>query len=158
MAIVISPERPDRRDASALVAELERELAAAYAVESRHGYAVDTLIARGVEFFVARLDGEPAGCGGIEFFGQDYGELKRMFVRPAFRRRGVSRAMLVHLLGVARARGVPAVRLETGIHQHAAIALYESAGFARIAPFPPYFDDPVSRCYELRLQPAAPAP
>jgi putative acetyltransferase len=151
MAIEIVGERPDRPDASALIGELEAELAARYAVESRHGYAVETLIARGVEFFVARLDGVPAGCGGIEFVGDEYGELKRMFVRPACRRRGVSRAMLQHLLDVARRRGVPLVRLETGIHQHAAIALYESAGFYRIPPFGPYFDDPVSRCYELSL-------
>jgi GNAT superfamily N-acetyltransferase len=152
MAIEISAERPDRSDASALILELESELASTYAVESRHGYAVDTLIARGVEFFVARVDGAPAGCGGIELVGSEYGELKRMFVRPAFRRRGVSRALLAHLIGVARHRGVPIVRLETGIHQRAAIALYESAGFRRIRPFGPYFDDPVSRCYELALQ------
>jgi putative acetyltransferase len=63
----------------------------------------------------------------------------------------VSRAILDHLLGVARTRGVPLARLETGVHQHAAIALYESAGFRRIPPFGPYFDDPVSRCYELAL-------
>jgi GNAT superfamily N-acetyltransferase len=149
--ITISAERPDRPDATALIVELERELAANYAVESRHGYAVDTLIARGVEFFVARVDGVPAGCGGIEIVGREYGELKRMFVRPPFRRLGVSKAILAHLIDVARSRGVPLVRLETGIHQHAAIALYESAGFYRIPPFGPYFDDPVSRCYERRL-------
>lgn len=149
--IAILAERPDRPDASALIGELEGELARQYAVESRHGYAVDTLIARGVEFVVARVDGQPAGCGGIEIVGRDYGELKRMFVRPAFRRRGVSRAILNHLIQIGRDRGMPVVRLETGIHQHAAIALYESAGFYRIPPFGPYFDDPVSRCYELRL-------
>jgi putative acetyltransferase len=152
MAIVVSAERPDQPDATALIVELESELAASYAVESRHGYAVETLVARGVEFFVARVDGAPAGCGGIEFVGGEYGELKRMFVRPAFRGRGIARALLDHLLGVARGRGVPLVRLETGVHQHAAIALYESAGFRRIPPFGPYFDDPVSRCYELALR------
>jgi putative acetyltransferase len=151
MTIVVDAARPDQPDAAALIVELESELAATYAVESRHGYAVDTLIARGVEFFVARVDGAPAGCGGIELVGREYGELKRMFVRPSFRGRGVSRAILDHLLGVARTRCVPLVRLETGIHQHAAIALYESAGFRRIPPFGPYFDDPVSRCYELAL-------
>ncbi len=150
-AIEIAAVRPDHPDATALIVELETELAASYAVESRHGYAVETLIARGVEFFVARVDGVPAGCGGIEIVGAEYGELKRMFVRGAFRRRGVSRALLSHLIAVARERGVPLVRLETGIHQHAAIALYEAAGFRRIAPFGPYFDDPVSRCYELRI-------
>src|SRR3954466_13984808 len=109
-AIVVSAERPDQTDASALILELESELAQHYAVESRHGYAVETFIARGVEFFVARIDGAAAGCGGIEFVGDDYGELKRMFVRPGFRRRGVSRAVLDALLARARERGVPLLR------------------------------------------------
>ncbi len=148
MTITVSSERPDAPDAFALIGELEDELAAAYAVESRHGYSVDKLIARGVEFFVARVDGQPAGCGGIEIVGAEYGELKRMFVRPSFRGRGISKAILDHLLGVARKRGVPVVRLETGIHQRAAIALYEAAGFYRIPPFGPYHADPVSLCYE----------
>jgi len=150
-AIAIAAERPDRPDAASLVGELENELAAKYAVESRHGYAVETLIARGVEFFVARVGGEPAGCGGIEIVGRDYGELKRMYVRPQFRRQGVSKAILEHLLQVARDRGVPLVRLETGVHQQAAIALYEAAGFRRIPPFGPYVDDPVSLCYERKV-------
>jgi len=150
-AIAIAAERPDRPDAASLVGELENELAAKYAVESRHGYAVETLIARGVEFFVARVGGEPAGCGGIEIVGRDYGELKRMYVRPQFRLQGVSKAILEHLLQVARDRGVPLVRLETGVHQQAAIALYEAAGFRRIPPFGPYVDDPVSLCYERKV-------
>jgi len=150
-AIAIAAERPDRPDAASLVGELENELAAKYAVESRHGYAVETLIARGVEFFVARVGGEPAGCGGIEIVGRDYGELKRMYVRPQFRPQGVSKAILEHLLQVARDRGVPLVRLETGVHQQAAIALYEAAGFRRIPPFGPYVDDPVSLCYERKV-------
>jgi ribosomal protein S18 acetylase RimI-like enzyme len=43
------------------------------------------------------------------------------------------------------------IRLETGIHQREAIALYEARGFRKIPPFGPYRDDPVSLCYELRL-------
>ncbi len=51
----------------------------------------------------------------------------------------------------ALAHGITLLRLETGIHQKAAIRLYESLGFQRIPPFPPYFEDPLSRCYEKRL-------
>ena len=59
--------------------------------------------------------------------------------------------MLDHLVEHARQRGLTLVRLETGIHQREAIALYEGRGFRKIPPFGPYRDDPVSLCYELRL-------
>ena len=153
MQTSIGRERPDAPDAAALVEELESELAEHYPVESRHGYSVQKLIAQGVLFFVLRCDDRPAGCGGIQFVGSEYGELKRMFVRPEFRGRGLSKIILEHLIAVARERGVALVRLETGIHQHAAIALYEGSGFYQIPPFGPYREDPVSRCYEKRLEP-----
>jgi ribosomal protein S18 acetylase RimI-like enzyme len=74
-----------------------------------------------------------------------------MYVRPSFRGRGFGKQMLDHLTSYARARGVPLLRLETGIHQHAAIALYEREGFQRIPPFANYREDPLSRCYEKRI-------
>lgn len=151
METIITPEKPDSADARLLIAELEAELSSRYPAESRHGYSVEKLMAQRVEFFVMRCDGAPAGCGGIQFFDGEYGELKRMFVRPSFRGIGLSKIMLEWLTTLARSRGVNVVRLETGIHQHAAIALYETAGFYQIPPFPPYRKDPVSRCYEKRL-------
>jgi len=72
-------------------------------------------------------------------------------VRPAFRGRGLAKLMVDHLVDHARSRGVGVMRLETGIHQHAAIALYERMGFSRIPPFGEYTDDPLSRCYERRV-------
>jgi putative acetyltransferase len=59
--------------------------------------------------------------------------------------------MLDHLAEYARSRGVVLLRLETGIHQHAAIRLYESYGFQSIPPFGEYNEDPLSRCYEKRI-------
>ena len=53
----ITPERPDTTDARALIAELEAQLEPLYPSESRHGYAVEKLIAQGVAFFVIRHDG-----------------------------------------------------------------------------------------------------
>jgi GNAT superfamily N-acetyltransferase len=153
MALVISPERPDSPDAAALVEELEAHLASRYPAESRHGFSVRRLVDEGVVFFVARLDGEPAGCGGILFVDEDggYGEVKRMYVRPGHRGEGVGRRVLDRLLDEARSRGVLLVRLETGIDQREAIGLYESVGFRECPPFGPYRDDPLSPCYELRL-------
>jgi GNAT superfamily N-acetyltransferase len=148
---VITPEDPASPDATALIAELDAHLEALYPRESRHGFSVQKLIADSVAFFVIRDSGVPAGCGGIKLFGTEYGEIKRMYVRPQFRGLGLARQLLDYLTDYARAHGVGVLRLETGIHQHAAIRLYEREGFRRIPPFGPYTDDPVSRCYEKRI-------
>lgn len=151
MSAIITAERPDTPEARALIDELQTHLESFYPPESRHGFNVDRLIKEGVAFFVVRADGHPAGCGGIKLFGREYGELKRMYVRPGFRGAGFGKLLVDHLAAHARANGVTLLRLETGIHQRAAIRLYEREGFYRIPPFGPYTDDPVSRCYEKSL-------
>ena len=127
MAAVISPEHPGSPDATALIAELDAHLEPLYPSKSRHGFSVQKLIADSVAFFVIREGDAPAGCGGIKLFGTEYGEVKRMCVRPAFRGVGLAKLLLEHL------------------------RLYEQVGFQRIPPFGPYRDDPVSRCYEKRI-------
>lgn len=153
MTVVISEERPDTPDAVALIEELDAHLAPLYPVESRHGFSVEKLLRDGVRFFVARDAGSPAGCGGILLVGQEYAEVKRMYVRPAFRGRRIGQRVLDHLIEHARRQGLTVIRLETGIHQREAVALYERSGFRRIPPFGPYRADPVSLCYEKRLSP-----
>jgi len=148
--VTIVRERADHAEAIALIEELESVLSPSYAPESRHGYSVDKLIKEGVHFFVARMAGKPAACGGIQFY-EDFGELKRMYVRDAWRGQGLGFAMLEHLAKHARANGCALLRLETGIHQHEAIKLYQRWGFGRIEAFPPYKPDPVSIFYEKRL-------
>ena len=151
MPTTISEERPDSPEAAALILELEDVLAPLYPQARRHGYSIDKLLSQGVAFFVARHDGAPAGCGGVQLFGAEYGELKRMYVRPAFRGAGLARALLDHLAGYCRQRRVTLLRLETGIYQVEAIRLYERFGFQRIPPFGPYHEDPLSRCYEKKI-------
>lgn len=150
-AITITREPPDSPDAQSLIAELDTLLEPLYPTRSRHGYTVAKLIDRQVHFFLIRHNGTPAGCGGIQFFGSEYGEIKRMYVRPEFRGLGLGRQMLNHLERYAQQHDINVLRLETGIHQHEAIALYEQFGFQRIPPFGEYFQDPVSRCYEKRV-------
>jgi putative acetyltransferase len=151
MSAIIMPERPDTDDAQALIAELESELEPLYPRESRHGFSVERLLAEGVAFFVIRENGTPAGCGGVKLFGMEYGEVKRMYVRPKFRGLGLAKLMLDHLADYARNHSVRLLRLETGIHQQAAIQLYECMGFQRIPPFGEYKEDPLSRFYEKRI-------
>jgi ribosomal protein S18 acetylase RimI-like enzyme len=154
MSALITAERPDTPDAIALITELEAVLAPLYPPASRHGLSVARLIAEAVPFFVMRSDGMAAGCGGVQLVGTTYGEIKRMYVRPAFRGRGLAKLLLTHLAEYARAHEVPLLRLETGVHQHEAIGLYERMGFHRIPPFGVYTDDPLSVFYEQALTPS----
>jgi GNAT superfamily N-acetyltransferase len=151
MRAAVVEERPDSADARALIAELESELAPLYPSESRHGYSVEKLIAEGVAFFLVRDGGAPVACGGVQLFGTEYGEIKRMYVRPGHRGKGYARLLLDHLAGYAMRLGAPLLRLETGVHQRAAISLYERAGFRSIPPFGSYRPDPLSRFYEKRI-------
>jgi GNAT superfamily N-acetyltransferase len=151
MSVEITHERPDSEAAMELIAELEAHLSPLYPAESRHGYSVEKLLGEGVAFFVIRYDDHPAGCGGLQLFGSEYGEVKRMYIRPAFRGLGLGKLMIEHLAAYARSQGAGRLRLETGIHQHAAIGLYERMGFVRIGPFGAYRDDPLSRFYEKPL-------
>ena len=149
--IEITLERPDSADAQTLIAELEAYLIPLSPPESRHGYSIDKLIREDVPFSIIRSNGTPAGCGGVKLFGTDYGEIKRMYVRPQFRGLGFAKLMLERLADFARSRGVSTLRLETGIAQRDAIALYERAGFQCIPPFGEYKLDPLSRFYEKRI-------
>ena len=151
VSALIEEERPDTPDALALIAELEDVLDPLYPRESRHGYSVEKLLREQVTFFVVREDGAAAGCGGVQLFGSDYGELKRMYVRPEFRGRGLGKLMLNQLAEYAHKNGVGLLRLETGIHQKEAIGLYEGFGFKRIPPFGEYKPDPLSIFYEKRI-------
>jgi putative acetyltransferase len=152
MPAIITQERPDTPDAIALIMELEAVLEPLYPQESRHGLSVERLIHEGVAFFVLRADGTAAACGGVKLFGTDYGEVKRMYVRPEFRGQGFAKQILDHLAEYAQAQGVNLLRLETGIYQHEAVGLYERMGFHRVGPFGDYWDDPLSIFYEKSLK------
>ena len=149
MPIVITEERPDTPDALQLLAELDEALEhMPYPRESRHAFSVEKLLREGVAFFVTRHDESPAGCGGIKLFGAEYGEVKRMYVRPEFRGLGLGKRMLDHLMEYAQIQGVGILRLETGIYQTDAIALYERWGFRKCPPFGEYREDPLSLYFE----------
>jgi putative acetyltransferase len=132
-----------------LIGELDAVLGAAYEPHQRHGLSIAALFEPHVRFFVARLDGVAAGCGGVALF-DDYAEVKRMYTRPAARGRGLAKAVLRRIEEEARAAGKPVLRLETGPYQREAIGLYQSSGFARRGPFDHYAQMP-ARNVELSL-------
>ena len=96
--------------------------------------------------------GRAIGCGGIARFDDRRGEVKRMYVVPEARGRGLGRRLLEELEAQARALGYTSVVLETGDRQPEALGLYESAGFARIPCYPPYDSRALSLCFEKRLE------
>ena len=98
-------------------------------------------------------DAVPVGCGGIRSIGPSRVELKRMWVEPEARGRGVARALLERLEDEARGLGFTEVWLETGTEQPEAISLYESAGYEAVPHFGRYRDEPKVRSYGKRLTP-----
>lgn len=124
-------------EARALVEELETELSGSYAAEQRHGLSLAQIFQPNILFFIARLDGNPVGCGGVAL-DDGFAELKRMFVRPRARGTGTAQAILAHLEAQARDRGYTHLTLETGDILEPAIRLYERAGFKRCAAFGHY--------------------
>ena len=108
-------------------------------------------------FFVGYVDGEPVATGAwrrtsVEAFGTtSSAEIKRMYVAPSGRGRGLARLMLAHLEADAQAHGAEAMVLETGTRQPEAIALYLSSGYVDVPAFGHYKDEPISRCYGKRL-------
>jgi putative acetyltransferase len=148
MDVTIEMERPDTPEGRELIDELEAYIGPMYPRESQHGYTVEQLVEEGVHFFMVRVDGRPVGCGGIQLRGSEYGELKRMYIRPSHRGHGLARMLIDRLAAQAAEHDVPLLRLETGINQVEAIGLYESMGFVPVPAFPPYESDPLSVFYE----------
>lgn len=104
--------------------------------------------------WVAWAGTEALGCVALQALAPDTAELKRMYVRPEARGRGVARRLTTHAISVASALGYARLRLGTLATMHAAQRLYTSVGFQRIAPYRPVeFGD--TWFYELTL--AAPA-
>lgn len=109
-------------------------------------------------FFVAYDDsGAPVGCGGLRELPGNEAEVKRMFVMPAHRGTGVSRAILLELELFGRERGWSRLVLETGDRQPDAVRFYEREGFTRIPNFAYYADSEHSLCYEKALFAVDPA-
>lgn len=149
--MIINTETPDQLDVRAMLEKLDAYCAALYPAESNHLLDIDALLKGDVLFLVARdIDGAAVGCAALANRGA-YGEVKRMYVDEARRGLGTGRKLLEHLAMFARMSGLSELKLETGIHQPAAIALYENAGFSRCEPFGDYRPDPLSLFMEKRL-------
>lgn len=121
--------------------------------ESVHAMPIERLRAPDVTFFSAWDGDQLAACGAIKHLDDSHGELKSMRADPAWRGKGAGKAVLHHLLEVARARGYNRVSLETGRPEPflPARRLYESHGFVPCPPFGDYVEDDFSVCMTLEL-------
>ncbi len=102
-------------------------------------------------FFIARLDAAAVGCGCFRELKPGVCELKRMYVDPAHRGKGIGRLILKTLENEARAVGYSSAVLETALRQPEAIGLYESAGWRRISNFGGHAKPELSVCFEKKL-------
>ena len=150
MTIAIAPGDPTDPQVARMIGDSDRYYADLYPAESNHLLDPASLRAPNVLFLVAR-DGETI-CGfGAVVATPPYGEIKRMYVDRAARRRGIGRDLLVALEQRARQLRLTCLRLETGVRQREAIALYAANGFAEIGPFGDYAPDPHSTYMEKSL-------
>ncbi|TNC11726.1 GNAT family N-acetyltransferase [Methylobacterium terricola] len=151
MATTIQIEDPGAPEILAMLEDGEAFAASLYPAESNHFPSIDALRSSQIRFFVARdRHGQPLGTGAVAL-NDGWAEIKRMWVIPAARGRGLSRAILEHLETEVRSAGISLIRLETGISNRDALALYERAGFERRPPFADYRPDPLSVFMEKRL-------
>ena len=102
-------------------------------------------------FLAVRDEGRAVACGGVARFDETRAELKRMYVVPGARGRGLGRLLLEALEDEARKLGYAGIVLETGKDQAEALGLYTSAGYEPIPCYEPYAGQPISRCFEKRL-------
>jgi putative acetyltransferase len=137
---------------SQLMHELSVELGALYDDDGVGNFTAAQVMVPRSAFVVAWIGDEAVGCGAIRPMAEPHvAEVKRMYVRPAMRGKGISRRMLLTLEGLAKEFDYTTLRLETGLRQPQAIGLYESEGYRRIPCFGDYALDPLSVCYEKQL-------
>ena len=134
--------------AQELIRSLNAELSARYPEEGATHFrlqADEVAEGRGA-FLVAYQASTPVGCGAVRVIGEAVGEIKRMYVSPAVRGRGVGIAILDALEAEARGLGIRRLVLETGVRQQEALALYQRVGYSPIPAFGEYLDSPLSLC------------
>lgn len=135
---VFRAARLDDAESKRLLADYQAELAG-------HGIVLDRTEGGGVGpeelapphglFLLVEVDGRPVACGGVRRLDAGTAEVKRMYVAPAARGRGVARGLLARLEKEGRSLGCRVVRLDTGLHMDAALALYLSSGYREIPDY-----------------------
>ena len=149
--ITIQSANPSAPEVRQLIDQLDAYHYALYPADSLHLLPIEELHQAHVSFRTITVDGQLAGCGAMLNQGNDYAEIKRLFVLPAFRGMKLGQRLLAELETLARAAGLAKAMLETGVFQPEALGLYEKAGYQRRGPFGDYAFHPLCVFMEKRL-------
>ena len=149
----VSVERVDPREAaiSRMIADLDAYQASLYPPESNHLVDVEKLAGRDYFFIAAMEGGQPKAIASYKRMEKGYVEIKRLYVPEPYRGRKLAKRLMAALEKRAREEGFSEARLETGIHQHAAIRVYEKMGYHKTGPFGSYRQDPLSVFMQKKL-------
>ncbi len=148
---------PIDADVSKLIRQLDEYQLSIYPTESSHLDSVEEL-RRPEVFFIGAFEGRQlVGTGAVKHISDDrekigYGEIKRVFVEKSHRKKGISRLIMEHLENHLVEKGIQIARLETGIYQPEALALYQRSGYRKRSLFGDYpKHDPLSVFMEKQL-------
>jgi GNAT superfamily N-acetyltransferase len=145
--VLIQSRPPTDPELAALVVSQQRELR-----ELDGGLDGQvTVVRHDVRYLVCVVDGRVVACGGVQGIDGATAEIKRMYVRPAYRGRSIARHLLIALEELAYAAGHTVLRLETASYLPAALRLYATSGYGEIPVYGEYVDNPYSVCFEKRL-------
>ncbi|WP_440056321.1 GNAT family N-acetyltransferase (plasmid) [Pseudoalteromonas sp. T1lg65] len=134
-------------------ADIDRLMNRLYPIASDQSLSLEELNQPNVYAVGLQNDEGIVACGAIvkQFDKRLYGEIKRLYVKPSYRGKGLSKRIMQILLHYAGEAQIPLIRLETGINQTEAISLYESLGFERCERFGFYRDNPLSVFMSLSI-------
>jgi GNAT superfamily N-acetyltransferase len=140
--------------AQQLILALNSELESRYPEEGANFFRLDPDEVREGNggFFVAYLDAAPVGCGAVRLIEPSIAEIKRMYVAPELRGRGIGGRMVERLEAEAVRLGVRRIVLETGPRQPDAIAMYARAGFVQIPLYGEYIGSNFSVCMAKEVE------
>jgi GNAT superfamily N-acetyltransferase len=147
--------RGDARSAEAieLMNRLTAELTARYDFldDGTGNFSPEDADVPGAAFLIGRVSEEAVACAALRPMSPGMGEIKRVYVVPAFRGRRFGHMLLAEIERVAAEIGYHTLRLETGTRQPESLALYEKAGYRRIPNYEPYVESHWSVCFEKCL-------
>lgn len=142
---------PTLPEARALINDLDRYLGELYQPDDNHLMAPEQLKQPDIRFLLARRDRRAVGCGALRIDAEGYAEVKRMYVDPVHRGRGIAALIMGKLEDAARAEGITLLKLETGELQREAVRLYRRLGFTPCGVFGDYPCDGASIFMEKRI-------
>ena len=148
--MIIQQISVNTREVQVFIRELDAYQETLYPSESNHLDSIETLMMPNVFFVGAMEENELKGIGAVKVF-ETYGEIKRMFIPEKYRGKGIGKKIILALESHLIQQKTFKATLETGIHQTAAIRLYENMGFTRTGPFGSYNKDPLSIFMEKKL-------